>query len=128
MSISMKELNPHGYPTSPVIDTNLKILHERMNELRQIWGKPMIITSGLRSDEQQMDLIKGGKSKAIASKHLAGMACDVYDPTKELAKWCLANEDVLRRIGLWCEHPDYTARWVHFQVTPPKSGKRFFIP
>lgn len=128
MSISMKELNPKGYPTSPVIDANLKILHERMNELRQIWAKPMIITSGLRSDEQQMELIKAGKSKAIASKHLAGMACDVYDPDKELAKWCLANEDILRRIGLWCEHPDYTRNWVHFQSTPPKSGKRFFIP
>jgi hypothetical protein len=126
--ISMKELNPHGYPTNPAIDKNLAILHQRMNELRVIWAKPMIVTSGLRSDEQQMALIKEGKSKAIASKHLAGMACDIYDPEKELAKWCLANEDILRRIGLWCEHPDYTPRWMHFQVTPPKSGKRFFIP
>lgn len=128
MSISMKELNPHGYPTNPAIDANLKTLHERMNELREAYGKPMVITSGLRSDEKQIELIKQGKSKATASKHLAGAACDVLDKDKSLAKWCLANEDVLRRIGLWCEHPDYTSNWMHFQIMAPMSGKRFFIP
>lgn len=128
MSISMKELNRHGYPTTPAIDANLKILHERMNELRQAYGKPMVITSGLRSDQKQMELIKQGKSKAIASLHLAGAACDVLDKDGKLAKWCIENEAVLARIGLWCEHPDYTKGWLHAQIKPPKSGKRFFIP
>lgn len=126
--ISMKELNPKGYPVNDVIKKNLDILYERMNELRDVYGKPMVITSGLRSDEKQAELIAQGKSKATASKHLAGAACDVLDRSKELGEWCLNNEDILRRIGLWCEHPDYTAGWVHFQIMPPKSGKRFFIP
>lgn len=126
--ISMKELNRHGYDTNPTIDANLKILHERMNEIRQAWGKPMIVTSGLRSDEKQALLIAQGKSKATASKHLAGAACDIADPTGELGEWCLNNEDILRRVGLWCEHPEYTPGWVHFQIMAPRSGKRFFIP
>lgn len=126
--ISMKELNRHGYDTNPTIDANLKILHERMNEIRQAWGKPMIVTSGLRSDEKQALLIAQGKSKATASKHLAGAACDIADPTGELGEWCLNNEDILRRVGLWCEHPEYTTGWVHFQIMAPRSGKRFFIP
>jgi hypothetical protein len=126
--ITMKELNPHNYPMSPVVEKNMKILFDRMNEIRQAYGKPMTITSGLRSDEKQAELIAQGKSSAKFSKHLAGAACDVYDPNKELAHWCLANEDILRRIGLWCEHPDYTKNWVHFQVMAPASGKRFFIP
>jgi hypothetical protein len=124
----MKELNRHGYATNDVIDKNLVVLHQRMNELRQAWGKPMIVTSGLRSDEKQAELIAQGKTKATASKHLAGAACDIADPTGELGEWCLNNEDILRRIGLWCEHPEYTPGWVHFQIMAPRSGKRFFIP
>lgn len=126
--ISLKELNPRGYPTTPIIDKNLALLHQRMNELRAIWAKPMIITSGLRSEEQQQQLIKDGKSTARVSKHLSGNACDVLDKDGSLGKFCLENEAVLSRIGLWCEHPDHTKGWVHFQVMPPMSGKRFFIP
>ena len=126
--ITKKELNPHNYPMPPVVEKNFNTLHERMNELRQAWGKPMIVTSGLRSDEKQAELIAQGKSRAVHSKHLAGAACDILDRDGELAEWCLANEDVLRRIGLWCEHPDYTKGWVHFQIMAPKSGRRFFIP
>lgn len=126
--ITLKELNPHGYPTNSVIDKNLALLLERMNELRAIWAKPMIITSGLRSDAQQAELIAQGKSTARVSKHLSGNACDVLDKDGELDKWCLANEAVLARIGLWCEHPDATPGWTHFQILPPMSGKRFFMP
>lgn len=126
--ITAKELNPHDYPMSPVVEKNFKVLLERMNEVRQAYGKPMIVTSGLRSDEKQAELIAQGKSTAKFSKHLAGAACDIYDPKKELAHWCLTNEDILKRIGLWCEHPDYTSNWVHFQIMAPGSGKRFFIP
>lgn len=126
--ITKKELNPHDYPMPPAVAKNFEILFERMNEVRQAWGKPMIVTSGLRSDEKQAELIAQGKSRAVHSKHLAGAACDILDRDGELAEWCLANEDVLRRIGLWCEHPDYTKGWMHFQIMAPKSGRRFFIP
>lgn len=126
--ISLKELNPHEYPTTPIIDKNLATLLERMNEIRGAYGKPMIITSGLRSDEQQAGLIAQGKSNAKHSKHCAGLACDVLDEHGELKKFCLDNVKVLERIGLWCEDFAFTKNWVHFQCTPPMSGKRFFIP
>ena len=126
--ISLKELNPHGYPTNPVIDKNLAILLSRMNELRAIWGKPMIITSGLRSEEQQQEVIKAGKSTARASLHLAGAAADCLDKDGSLGKWCLENETVLKTIGIWCEHPSATKGWLHVQIMPPMSGKRFFLP
>ena len=126
--ITKRELNPKDLEMGPAVAKNFEILFERMNEVRQAYGKPMIVTSGLRSDEKQAELIAQGKSRAIHSKHLAGAACDILDRDGELAEWCLANEDVLRRIGLWCEHPDYTKGWVHFQIMAPKSGRRFFIP
>jgi hypothetical protein len=126
--ITAKELNPHNYPTGPVLEKNLAILLERMNELRAIWAKPMIITSGLRSEEQQAQLIKQGKSTARVSLHMAGAAADCLDKDGSLGKWCLENEATLAKIGLWCEHPSATHGWLHCQIMPPKSGKRFFIP
>lgn len=126
--ITKRELNPKDLEMGPAVAKNFEILFDRMNEVRQAYGKPMIVTSGLRSDAKQAELIAQGKSRAVHSKHLAGAACDILDVDGELAKWCLANEDVLRRIGLWCEHPDYTKGWVHFQIMAPKSGRRFFIP
>jgi uncharacterized protein YcbK (DUF882 family) len=126
--ISLKELNPHNYPTNPVIDKNLALLLERMNELRAIWGKPMIVTSGLRSEAQQAELIAQGKTKARVSLHLSGAACDIADKNGELGKWALENEVTLQRIGIWCEHPSASLGWLHCQVFPPKSGKRFFLP
>ncbi len=126
--ITMKELNRHGFSTNDVIERNLGILLERMNEVRAAWAKPMIVTSGLRDDAKQAELIAQGKTRAKLSKHLSGNACDILDRDGSLAKWCLHNEALLERIGLWCEDPEFTKGWVHFQIMPPRSGKRFFIP
>jgi len=123
-----KEFNPHEYPTTPEIAANLDELHDRMNQLRSVYGKPMQITSGLRSQEQQTQLIAEGKSNAPKSKHLTGQAVDILDKTGELGKWTFANVEVLKDIGLWCEDLSHTPGWVHYQCVPPKSGKRFFIP
>lgn len=126
--ITLRELNPHDYPVTVEILANLNHLLFRINEVRSLWGKPMIVTSGLRSQAGQELLIAEGKSKATKSKHLTGQACDIYDPEKLLAKWCLTKLDFFAGVGLWLENPDYTKNWVHFQSVPPKSGSRIFIP
>jgi uncharacterized protein YcbK (DUF882 family) len=126
--IKLEELNKRKYTTTPMIESNLKELCRRLNIIRKAYGKPMIVTSGLRSEKQQAELIKAGKSNAPKSKHLTGNAADIYDPDKSLAKWCMENVKVLEDAGLWCEHPDYTPNWVHFQILPPRSGNRFFKP
>lgn len=124
----LHELNPHQYPTTPEIDANLKTLLDALNLLRITYNKPMIVTSGLRSEAQQEGLIAAGKSNAHHSKHLIGQAADISDPDGTIKKWVTENEDLLARIGLWCEDFSSTPNWVHFQCVPPKSGKRFFIP
>jgi hypothetical protein len=128
MSIKLWELNKHKYPTTAIIDSNLQTLCQRLNKIRKAWGKPMLVTSGLRSEKQQAELIKAGKSNAPKSKHLLGLAADISDPEGELAKWCLQNVELLEEVELWVEHPDYTPGWLHMQACPPKSGRRFFIP
>lgn len=66
---------------------------------------------------------------AIASRHLVGRAIDLRDaPDRALARWCLRNLRDLVEIGLWMEDDRYTPSWTHLQSSPPRSGKRVFIP
>ena len=60
------------------------------------------------------------------SAHKAGHAVDIYDPYEHIDEWI--DDKVLTEFKLYREHPDYTEGWVHLQDTPPKSGKRTFIP
>lgn len=126
--ITLEELNQNSYPTTKEIDDNLAILLERLNKIRTIWGNPMIVTSGLRSQILQDQLIAQGKSNAPHSKHLLGQAVDISDPKGALKFWIMNNVKSLEQIGLWMEDFKSTPSWVHFQCVPPQSGKRFFIP
>lgn len=120
--ISAAELNPHGYDTTEEQKANLETLLGRINQVKAIYGKPMTITSGLRSQADQ-DRIN---PSALKSKHLIGAACDVLDEGLELTAWLKAHPRVLEDAGLWCE--DGNKNWTHFQIFPPGSGKRWFLP
>ncbi len=120
------------------IQGNLAILLERLNKVRTAWGKPMNITSGLRTMAHHIEIYKDlakqrGKEfnmdqVPMKSRHLIGAAADVADDdARSLYAWCVANEALLAQIGLWMEEKDDQKR-VHFQIVPPLSGKRFFKP
>lgn len=115
-----------GNECPPELEENLKLLLERMNNVRAHYGKPMQITSGLRTKEDHLRIYKQkgitDKSKIpMKSKHLFCLACDVYDPSGELNEWCTSNEDLLRDIGIWLETRQ--GNWQHFQVWPFGSYK-----
>lgn len=122
--ITMQELNPHNYPTTPEIADNLNKLLSVMNQIRSAYNKPMIITSGLRSEEDQARI----NPSAPKSKHLLGQACDVSDPHGEYWAWCMVNIALMEKLGVYFEDKNNTPTWTHCQITPPKSGKRIFIP
>lgn len=124
----ISELNPHNYKVNDNQKKNLQILFDRVMAIQEAYGKDFHITSGLRSEEQQQELVSQGKTNAKHSKHCAGAACDVYDPDGELKKWAKENLDIFRVTGIWLEHFDYTPTWLHMQILPPKSGKLVFIP
>jgi uncharacterized protein YcbK (DUF882 family) len=115
------------------IQSNITELHARINKVREAWGNPMVVTSGFRSMEHHLEIYrkKGITNKndiPMRSNHLSGKAVDISDVNCKLQKWCLENEFTLAKIGLWMEDFKYTQTWVHFQICPPKSGNRFFIP
>jgi hypothetical protein len=132
--IVLSELNPKKFPTTPEIDANLLDLLGKISKVRQLWGKPMIVTSGLRSmeDHKRIYKLKGIPEDKIpmGSKHLYGQAVDISDPKGELAKWCHEHEKELKEIGVWIEATESTPTWVHFQTIKYgsyKDGKSIFF-
>lgn len=135
MAISLKELikDTKFDSLSKEIRDNLMNLLERINRVRDKWGKAMVVTSGLRTKADQIRVYKekgitDEKKIPMGSQHLKGAAVDISDPKKELQKWCTDNEKFLEEIGLWMEDFDATPTWVHFQIFKPASGKRWFKP
>ncbi|CAB4200179.1 Peptidase M15A, C-terminal [uncultured Caudovirales phage] len=122
--ITLKELNPRNRPLTHDQEANLELLHKAINKVRTAYGKPMVVTSGFRSVEDQQRI----NPKASASKHLLGLAVDIADADGKLWAWCVANLSVIEEAGLYLEDGASTKGWVHFQASPPKSGRRIFKP
>lgn len=122
---------------SPEIQANLLILLEKMNKVRLLYNKPMNVTSGLRTLDHHIQVYKDLakqrniefdiKQVPMGSLHLKGAAVDISDPKGELYAWCQEHKADLESIGLWMEIKDDQPR-VHFQITAPRSGNRFFKP
>lgn len=137
--ISMRELLSGNLISDVPLDhqRNLEELQRRLNVIRAKWAKPMIVTSGYRGLQHHIDIYRGlARKKGIPfsqmkvplkSRHLSGQAADISDPDGSLHDWCKENERLLEEVGLWCEEKDSEKR-VHFQIVPPGSGKRFFLP
>lgn len=123
---------------SQEIQDNLQLLLTRVNIIRSVWGKPMTVTSGLRTMEDHLRVYREKAERAgvpfdqskvpMQSRHLYGMAVDISDPNKELQTWCKANEKILEEAKLWMEDFSATPNWCHFQTSSPRSGKRWFMP
>jgi hypothetical protein len=137
MSISYRELL-HGISVSDISiehQHNGEDLLIKINKIREAYGKPMTVTSGFRRLSDHIRIyselahkrgIPFDQAKVpMGSSHLSFMAVDIADPDGDLYDWCQNNVSILEQVGLWCEAKDDQAR-VHFQITPPKSGKRFF--
>lgn len=133
--ISMDELLNHKYKLedqTPEIQANLAILLERVNKIRALWGKPMTVTSGLRTMEDHLRIYaqKGITDPAkipMHSKHLIGAAVDISDPDLSITAWLKENDSQrLKDAELWCEEGN--KNWVHFQIMAPGSGNLWFLP
>ena len=134
--ITMKELLSNQVETLEILDkeiqVNLKVLLEKVNLVRSLYGKPMIVTSGLRTKKHHLEIYKRKgifpPKVPMKSNHLFGRAVDFADGDGKLKKWILENIKQIEEIGLYMEDFGATKTWVHFQTNPPKSGNRFFKP
>ncbi len=124
--ITFKEML-HGHKESDITDdikANMFDLLARVNVLRVAYGKPLQVTSGIRTYKDQARV----NPHAMKSAHMVGKAIDIYDPEGEFKEWILVNRYYLEEQDLYCENFNYTDGWVHIQSRPVASGNRFFIP
>jgi hypothetical protein len=111
------------YPLTQEFEWNLAKLLKAINKIRDIYGKPMIVTSGYRPGPYNKSA-KGAK----LSCHLTCEAVDFKDTDGSFAKWCLQNMKVLVEADVYMEEPAHTKGWVHLQIRPTRSGRRVFLP
>ena len=115
---------------------NLNDLLIKLNKMREAYGKPLRVTSGYRSmaDHLRIYAAKGitDQSKIpMKSKHLYGQAADLVPMDESITAfqfWIKDNIKLMEEIGFWFESFDATKTWAHFQIVPPTSGNRFFVP
>ena len=125
----------HALECSPDILRNAARTVRVANELlmlAKVAGVPIIprqdgtlVNSGWRPPS--LNARTDGASRT--SLHMTGEAIDLHDPKGYLDEWCTTSADtVLRDLGLWLEHKDFTPGWCHVQMRPPRSGNRIFRP
>lgn len=99
------------YPLTEEMLSNLSTLLVRMNKLRLLYGKMMLVSSGYRPGHYNVDA--GG---AKNSCHLDCRAVDIHDRDGLLKEWILNHEEVLDECDLWMEDPKRTKTWAHFDI------------
>lgn len=104
------------------IEANAQRLLTRVNALLAQYGKPVTMSSGLRSAAHNATI----KGAAKRSAHLTGEAIDLSDRNRDLARFCFSRLDLLVDLGLWMEDPRCTPTWVHLDIR--QRANRVFIP
>lgn len=110
------------FPLTPALETNLEALLVALNKFRDLYGKPMIVSSGYRPGYYNVQA--GG---APMSAHKVCMACDFADGDGALDAWIDANPKSLELCGLWREAPQSTKGWTHLDIRN-RGPVRTFLP
>jgi len=139
--IREKELNPHNHPLTADQRRHFLYHYFAVNELRAVYGRAMVCTSGVRSLAEHLEVYRRinaehrrlGRPEVpipMASKHLAAAASDYLDPDMALYRWCELREELLADLGIYVERRRLDDGMVHthLQTLPPPSGRRFFDP
>lgn len=125
----------HALEFSPAIRANALITIDITNRLLALAkGAGVVITPRaggtlVNSGWRPPSLNATTQGASATSLHMTGEAVDLYDPAGVIDGWCTRVADtVLKSLGLWLEHPDFTPGWCHLQCRPPRSGNRIFRP
>lgn len=116
-STKAKENNIDNTPTEDEIINNLNHTLQRLNTIREGYGKPIIISSGYRCPELNK-LVGGAKD----SKHLTGLAVDLkWD--KDLVEYIIDNCSFDKLI----REKSGNVKWIHIQFRKDISTERNLI-
>ncbi|RYG94983.1 MAG: DUF882 domain-containing protein [Alphaproteobacteria bacterium] len=114
----------HASEYTPEISDNLDRFLKAINVVRILYSAPMEVASGWRPPS----LNKNVKGAAKRSNHMMGLAIDFMDLDGKLRDWVLSHLPLMQELGFFFEDFRWTPTWVHFQIVPPASGRRIFLP
>lgn len=101
---------------------NLNTIVPAANDFLEAFGEFRAVTSGYRTPA--INAATPGAAKK--SKHMICAAVDLEDADARLYNFARTHLSILEKLGLWCE--ERRGNWLHLQILPPKSGRRFFLP
>ena len=114
-SQTAEKLNIKNVPNDPIVIENLEHIIEQLDELRRLYGHPIIITSGYRCPE--LNKAVGGKPN---SQHVKGQAADLkYDP--ELLQFIINNYHYDQLI----EETSKRSKWIHISFNKEKERMQY---
>lgn len=116
-STKAEENNIDNTPTEDEIINNLNHTLQRLNAIREGYGKPIIISSGYRCPELN-ELVGGAKD----SKHLTGLAVDLKWDT-DLVEYIIDNFSFDKLI----REKSGNVKWIHIQFRKDISTERNLI-
>ena len=99
--------NIDNNPTNPEIIDNINYTIERLDEIREKYGKPIIITSGYRC--QELNNKVGGKSNSF---HLKGLAADLK---YSVEVWTFLTQHA--KFDKPILETSKSAKWIHCQFS-----------
>lgn len=99
--------NIDNNPTNPEIIDNINYTIERLDEIREKYGKPIIITSGYRC--QELNKKVGGKSNSF---HLKGLAADLK---YSVELWTFLTQHA--KFDKLILETSKSAKWIHCQFS-----------
>lgn len=114
-SQTAEKLNIKNVPNDPIVIENLEHTIEQLDELRRLYNKPIIITSGYRCP--QLNKAVRGKQN---SQHCKGQAADLkYD--SELLQFIIDNFHYDQLI----EETSKLTKWIHISFNKEKERMQY---
>lgn len=106
------------------VEDNIEKLLKVVNSLLEELGiEDPLVSSGFRPSAVNASI----KGSAKRSAHMLGLAIDFK--TNKLALVLSKKPELLKKFGLWLEHPNYTKTWTHLDLVNRKDRPvRIFIP
>jgi hypothetical protein len=109
--------------------SNLMDLLEKVNKIRLAYGKPMTVTSCIRTKAKQIEVYKAKGITDLSkipmnSPHISCEAADFSDPNGEIDAWVDQNQALLESLDMWQEHPDSTSNWCHLDIRSREQKSR----
>ena len=108
------------------IEASATVLLEKVNAVLEDCGlKDVKVSSGFRPESVNAKITNAAKKSA----HMSGKAIDLVDVDGKIKALVQSKPELLRKLGLFMEHPDATPTWCHLDyVVRADRPNRIFKP